>query len=192
MITNDVGLLNRGSLDSLFLGASGGTVVGIYCGCPVAGCLAGVSLGYCLSAYSSRSSGNDGDSGRRPGNISAMPPSSQFMVRTGGHHSLDSAGEPLSDRHIERVAHDSDSEELTDSGQCARSRPYIRRSRGPLQGTHLSEFTPTDSGQCARSRPYIRRGRGPLQRTHLSEFTLTDSGQCARSRPYIRRGRCPL
>ena len=89
MNTNVAGTLSRGYLDPLFLGATGGTIVGIFFGRPVEGCLAGVSLGYSLSECSSHSSGDDGDSGRRP-------------------------------------EHDSGSEEPTDSGQCARSLPYMR------------------------------------------------------------------
>lgn len=87
MNTDVVGILNRGYLDPLFLGATGGTVVGIFFGRPVEGCLAGVSLGYGLSEYSPQS-----------------------MVGTVDHQ-------------------DSDSEELTDSGQCARSLPWVRRHR---------------------------------------------------------------
>ena len=146
MNTNVIGILNRGYLDPLFfgalgaIGAIGGAVVGNFFGRPVEGCLAGVSLSYGLSEYSSRSSGNDGNSDRR----------SQSMVRTVDHHTLDS-----------------DSEELTDSGQCARSLPLDSDSE---------ELT--DSGQCARSLPL-----------DSDSEELTDSGQCARSLPCVRRDR---
>ena len=113
MNTNVVGILNWDYLDPLYLGATGGIVVGIFFGRPVVGYLVGVSLGYGLSEYLSRSSGNDGDSECRPENTSAMPPPS---VRAVDHHSLDS-----------------DSEAPTDPGQCARSLPYMRRSPSQLQ-----------------------------------------------------------
>ena len=108
MNTSVAGTLIRGYLDPLFLGATGGTVVGIFFGRAVEGCLAGVALACGLSEYSS------------------------------------------SGPYIGHVAHDSDIEELTHTGQCARSLPYMRRGRDSVEGGNLGESTVSRCRQTHR------------------------------------------
>lgn len=147
--------------DHLFVGSAAGTPVGVIFGRPVVGVPADVSICHGLSKLGLCSSDNGSGSSPGPAEISAMTPLQvQSVVRTADHHALYSAGASVPDQSIESVDHNSDSEEPSDTGLCARTLPYKRPSRGDRRYIRPSRGDWPYKRPSRGDRPYIRPSRG--------------------------------